>query len=98
MGLMAQSLGPTQPSKTWRFAPAYAELRAAVLARQNTERELTSLYHERNIARARATERNPAQPLQHRWPHAIGRASTPDVRRAPSATRNKGRARKEAGR
>lgn len=42
---------------------AYAELRATVLARQNAERELTSLYRERDIARARAAERDPALPL-----------------------------------
>jgi hypothetical protein len=38
---------------------AYAELRAAVLARQHAEAELRELYRERAIARARAVERDP---------------------------------------
>jgi hypothetical protein len=37
------------------------ELRAAVLARRQAE--LAGLYREREIARARAVERDPAQPL-----------------------------------
>jgi chromosome segregation ATPase len=43
---------------------AFRELRMAVLARQHAERELASLYREREIARAQAAERDPAQPLQ----------------------------------
>jgi len=43
---------------------AYAELRAAVLARRQAEAELTTLYREREIARARAAERDLSQPLQ----------------------------------
>jgi hypothetical protein len=35
------------------------ELRAATLARQHAQAELTSLYRERAIARARAAERDP---------------------------------------
>jgi len=42
---------------------ALAELRAAVLARQNAEQELRALYRERAIARARAAERDPTVPL-----------------------------------
>ena len=38
---------------------ALRELRAAVLARQQAEAELVSLYRERSIQRARATERDP---------------------------------------
>jgi hypothetical protein len=38
---------------------AYFELRAAVLARQKAEAELAGLYREREIARARAAERDP---------------------------------------
>jgi hypothetical protein len=38
------------------------ELRAAVLARRQAE--LASLYREREIALARATERDPSYPLQ----------------------------------
>ena len=41
-----------------------AELKAAVLARQRVDAELADLYRERAIARARAAERDPAQPLQ----------------------------------
>jgi hypothetical protein len=42
----------------------YAALRAAVLARQEAEQVLAALYRERELARARAVERNPTQPLQ----------------------------------
>jgi ribosomal protein L29 len=38
---------------------AYAELRAAVLARQHAVAELVSLYRERELARARAAKRDP---------------------------------------
>jgi len=38
---------------------AVAELRAAVTARWQAEARLTELYREREIARARAAERNP---------------------------------------
>ena len=40
------------------------ELRAAVLARQNAQAELTALYRERDIQRARAAERDLSAPLQ----------------------------------
>ena len=39
------------------------ELLDAVRARRNAEAELAALYRERDIARARAAERDPAQPL-----------------------------------
>jgi hypothetical protein len=39
------------------------ELRAAVRARHAAEVELAGLYREREIHRARAIERDPAQPL-----------------------------------
>jgi len=42
---------------------AYAELRAATLARTQAEAELASLYRQREIARARAAERAPTMPL-----------------------------------
>jgi len=42
----------------------YAQLRAAVLARQNAEQELHQLYREREIQRARVIERDPATRLQ----------------------------------
>jgi len=42
----------------------YAKLRSVSLARQNAEAELRELYREREIARARAAERDPALPLQ----------------------------------
>jgi hypothetical protein len=38
--------------------------RAATLARQRAEAELAELYREREIARARAAEHDPALPLQ----------------------------------
>jgi hypothetical protein len=40
------------------------ELRAAVLRRNRLDEELVGLYRERDIERARAAERDPAQPLQ----------------------------------
>jgi chromosome segregation ATPase len=46
------------------FRAAMRELQAAILARQQAEAELAGLYRERAIARARAAERDPAQPLQ----------------------------------
>ena len=42
---------------------ALDELRAATLARQRAEAELAGLYRERELARARAAERDPAAPL-----------------------------------
>ena len=42
----------------------FEELRSLSLARQNAEAELRELYREREIARARAAERDPALPLQ----------------------------------
>ena len=42
----------------------YAKLRSVSLARQNAEAELRELYREREIARARAAERDPVLPLQ----------------------------------
>jgi hypothetical protein len=42
---------------------AFEELRAAVLARQNAEHALASLYRERAIARARAATRDASAPL-----------------------------------
>ena len=42
---------------------ALDELRTAVRARQAAESELAELYRERGIARAQATERDPATPL-----------------------------------
>jgi hypothetical protein len=38
--------------------------RGAVLSRQRAEQELAGLYRERAIQQARATERDPAAPLQ----------------------------------
>jgi len=40
------------------------ELRATVLARQKAQDELTGLYRERSIQRARAAERDFSMPLQ----------------------------------
>src|SRR5262249_28838566 len=42
---------------------ALNQLKAAVLARQHAEAELASLYREREIAQARAVERDPIIPL-----------------------------------
>jgi hypothetical protein len=42
---------------------ALQDLLDAVRARRNAEAELAALYRERDIARARAAERDPAQPL-----------------------------------
>jgi hypothetical protein len=42
---------------------ALDELRAAVRARERAESELTSLYRERDLARARAVARDSAMPL-----------------------------------
>ena len=42
---------------------ALDELRAATLARQKAEAELVGLYRERELARARAAERDPTLPL-----------------------------------
>jgi len=47
---------PIQYSVTLASAPG--------LARQRAEAELTELYRERDIQRARAAERDPAAPLQ----------------------------------
>jgi hypothetical protein len=46
-----------------RVTTALAELRAAVHARTKAEAELRELYRMREIRRARAAERDPAQPL-----------------------------------
>ena len=42
---------------------AFQELRTIVRARQRAESELAELYRELEIARARAAEREPCQPL-----------------------------------
>ena len=46
------------------YRDALAELRAAVTARWQAEERVRELYRARDIARARAAERNPAVPLQ----------------------------------
>ena len=42
-----------------RWRPRASALGAAVLARQRADAQLAALYRERDIARARATERDP---------------------------------------
>jgi chromosome segregation ATPase len=42
----------------------YDELRAVTLARQRADAEVAELHRLREIGRARAAERDPAQPLQ----------------------------------
>ena len=46
------------------YRDALAELRAAVTARWQAEERVRELYRARDIARARAAERDPAAPLQ----------------------------------
>jgi len=41
----------------------FDELRSISLARQRAEAKLAALYRERSIARARAAQRDPGQPL-----------------------------------
>jgi hypothetical protein len=48
---------------------ALNELRAASLARQRAEVEFAGLYREPAIARARAVERDPRQPLNYARTH-----------------------------
>ena len=59
----AQRAGRDQ-ARSRRVAGAAYRVAHATRARQAAEEECRRLYREREIARARAAERDPAQPLQ----------------------------------